>query len=275
MSRSRACALLLLLAAGCGDDKPAPNPPVAPASPAPATGTIGREEAEKRFEADRDAADQNARGLLKSFEAQVYDPDREGLIDALEGEVVLRADGREGRVSFAFDRAKAVSERLQLDASAIPAGFPSDVSEQVRRWVNLTCFGAYSFVAFHVPATRLVLAPSKDPGSLVIWAQPHRSPLNVSYALEKKRQVVTSRAEWTDAEHKFVVNYEWVNLRGRWFVQRSKTLQGPDMTSGPVAEFAFDEKDGPFLLRNVRVADGPRAYDAVFTYRSIRRRPPR
>lgn len=273
MSRPRALVALLLLLAACGDDGKSGAAAGAPETGTVAKGTIGSGiDAAGKIAAAAKEADAICRGVLKSFDEQTYDPRREGFLEALDGEITFHADGKEGRCAFAYDVAKPASQRLKLDASSLPAGFPADVSEQAQRWVNLTCLGAYSYVAYFVPPARLILAPCKDPESLLVVAPAHRTPLNCSYVVEKKRELVTRRGEWTDALHKFVTDFEWENVRGRWFLKRTKTLQGEQMDTGPVADFAFDERDGPFLLRNVRVTDGVRAYDATFTYKSVRRR---
>ena len=264
-----AAALAAAIVAGCDDGTTPPAAP-GPATPAPPGAPP---DLAKKLEADAKQGDEIARGLLKSAEARTYDPRRDGLVEAVEGgELVLRDGDKEARFAFSFDAAKPAAEAVGFEATSQPEGFDPALVDQARRWVHLACVGAHSFVAYHVPPTPLVLAPCKDEGSLLVLARPHRTPLNVSYVIEKKRQLVTDRGEWTDAEHRFVTKYAWEDRRGRQFLVRSTTLQGEKMDSGPVAAFEYDERDGPSMLRRVRVTDGARAYDGAITYKKLRRR---
>ena len=274
MSRRRFRVLAVALglvgvASGCRDE-PAPPTAAKPATAEVATGTApgpARAPAMSMEEA-RKVWDTTARGLLDSFNARVFDPRRDGLLDHVEGSIAVRAGELEANYRFVFDSAHPAEDPLKFEVVTEPEGMAAGSAKQARRWALQACVGAYPVVAFYRPPTQLRLMPATDPKSknLIVWATPFRSPLNVSYSFDE-RQVVMSRGEWTDEKSKAVTNYEWEFWHGRYLMRRERIVGGAEL------EFEYDDRDGVNLINRIHVRDGSSAAEAVLTYRNLRRRP--
>ncbi len=246
-------------------DPPSPTKQVATGTTAP--GPASAKAQEELIAAAREAWNTDAHGLLKSFESRVYDPRREGLLDHAEGEIEVRLDGKDAKYRFVYDVSNKPADPVAIEKLAEAPGVDVERMGRVRQWAIAACCGPYAFVAFYVPPTPLVLVPPSDPKSknLIVWAQPFHSPLNVSYSFDA-RQVVESRGEWTDEKNKVVTNFEWVPWRGRYLLGRSTVV------GGAATEFDYDDREGVNLTTRVRVTFGSNVGQAVFTYKSIRRR---
>ncbi len=271
MSRKLAPAVSLLVLAACGDHepaKPAPKPPEQVATgTVPAAKTPETRTPQEIAAAIAKAWDEDAHGLLKSFESRVYDPRRDGLVDHVEGEIAVRIEGKDSTYRFVYDAANKASDPVTVETVSQAAGVPAERAGRVRQWAIVACCGPYAFVAFYVPATQLRLAPPTDPAdkTKIVWSPPFHGPLNASYVLDE-RQVVVKRGEWTDERNKVVTDFDWEFWRGRYLLRRSAVVAGGS------TDFEYVDRSGANLVTRIRVSGGGQSGEAAFTYHDIRRR---
>jgi len=225
MSRTPLRAALLGLAAACCTD-PAAGPPAAPAADPPVkTGTASPNLEKQRGLVEEQAkeADAVGRGLLASCEARVYDPRRDSGLDHAEGTITLTTSGGDATYRFVFDSANPEERPVTFEKVSQPASVGQRTLADVRNWANLACLGAFPVVAYYRPPVRFQVAPSIDRKNRIVVAPVFRTQLSVSYSVDS-RDVVVGRAEWTDANHKYVTNYDWDPFGGGRYLLRRATL---------------------------------------------------
>jgi hypothetical protein len=265
MSRTPLLVVLLGAAAACcSDPAAAPGPALPPASNV-LTGTAAKELDRQKdvVESQAKEADAMARGLLGSFEARVYDPRRDSFLDHAEGTVDVTTPAGKATYRFVFDATYPQERPVRFEAVSQSAGVTERTMADVRNWANLACLGAFPVVAFYRPPIRLQVVPSTDRKNTIVVAPVFRTPLSVSYSLDA-RQVVVGRAEWTDAKHKYVTNYDWDPYGGGRYLLRRAVL-----FEGSTTEFDYADRDGVHVLDRVHVKDRDRPIEAVFTYQSL------
>jgi hypothetical protein len=274
MSRTRllgalagAAALGLAVASACGRRAPPPVPTAPPPSAAPDPGSVQkrREEGEKLTEAQTAERDKYARGLLSSCDSRVYRPARDAGLERAAGRIDVKCGSREATYRFAFDVANPAEKPVTFETVSEPAGWDPAVTADVRRWGVLACVSAYEVVAYYRPPIQLGLVPSNDEKNLIVVAPEFRTPLKVSYSMSPQ-QLVAIRGEWTDAEHKFVTNYDWEPLSGLYL------LRGTKVHEGPSTQFDYEHRGNLVLLRTVHVSDRDPGIDAQFKFETIQRR---
>jgi hypothetical protein len=268
MSRNQFRAALLGLAIACCTD-PAAAPPAAPgAAPAVKTGTASPllEKQKELVEEQAKEADTVGRGLLASFKSRVYDPRRDSGLDHAEGTIRLTTQGGEATYRFVFDSTYPAARPVTFEKVSQPASVTERTMAEVRNWANLACVGAFPVVAYYSPPIRLQVAPSIDRKNKIVIAPVFQTEMSVSYSLDA-RDVVVGRAEWTDANHKYVTNYDWDPFGGGRYLLRRATL-----FEGSTTDFDYVDQDGFRVLDRVHVKDPDRPLEAVFTYQTLRRR---
>lgn len=274
MSRPRLPRALLVLAiafvGACGDD-PAPAPvPAKPtdapaATPAPSAEATAAEKAARMVEEAKRKFDEDARGLLRSFESRAYDPRRDGRMTRASGTLVVRSGEKSATYRFTYDAANPPERPVVTEPVSEPEGWDPTLARRARGWALQSCVGAFEIVAFHRPPVAYSLTPSVDRKNLVVTVPPFRGPLSVSYSFDD-RQVVTIRGEWTDEQHRAVTSYEWDFYHGRYMLRRES------IHDGPVAEFEYDDGRGLPLLSRVRLTHADRADTAELRYETVERR---
>src|SRR5262245_8129721 len=263
-----AAGIGLAVTPGCGDGepvKPVPAPP--PPSDGASDEVKALREAGQKLAAEQLAKfDKHARGLLDSCDARVYRPVPDSALQRAAGRIEVKSGSREATYRFAFDVANPADKPVTFETVSEPPGWDPAVAADVRRWGILACVSAYEVVAYYRPPVQLGVVPSRDGKSFVVVAPHFQTPLNVSYNFNAE-QVIAARGEWTDEKNKFVTNYDWEQIRGRWFLRGAKLYQGAS------TRFDYDDRGDILLLRTIHVTDREPGVDAQITFDSIERRP--
>jgi len=268
MSRTSLCAALIGLAVACCNDPAVTPGPALPPGPGVLTGTAAKQlDSQKEVaEAQVKEADVVARGLLSSCEARVYDPRRDSFLDHAEGTIRVTTSAGEAVYRFVYDSTYPPERPVRFETVSQPAGVGERTIADVRNWANLACIGAFPVVAYYRPPIPLQVVPSTDRKGIIVLAPAFRTDLSVSYSLDA-RQLIVARAEWSDAKHKYVTNYDWDPYGGgRNLLRRAIVFEGS------TTDFDYGDHEGVQLLDRVHVKDRDRPIEAVFTYTTLRRR---